>query len=422
VIDRRENCIVGSEQFMSSASAGRAVFRFRNFRFYVTARFLWGLAMQIQTVAVAWYVYDLTRDALSLGLIGLATFMPTVPLSLITGAVADRYDRRRILYVGYAIMALGAAALCVLAWQAVVWPVYVVVIFIGAARSFSNPAGQALVAATVPDEEYSSATAWTNSIIQTATVAGPAIGGLLYPLGPVVPFVVAFVCFLVATFCAWRISPPQKKLGGKPPVTWSMLVAGYRFIWGRPAILGSISLDLAAVLLGGATALLPIFASEVFHTGPWGLGVLRSMPAVGSIIAALFLAHYPMTRGVGRTMFISVVIYGLATIGFGLSTSIWPAMFCLMVLGGADVVSVVIRQSIIQIDTPDEMRGRVIAVHTIMTGTSNNLGDFESGALAHFIGAAPAVLVGGAGAVAASLIWMRLFPQLWARETFTQAK
>ena len=176
------------------------------------------------------------------------------------------------------------------------------------------------------------------------------------------------------------------------------------------------------MLLGGATALLPIFANEVFHTGSWGLGVLRSMPAVGSIIAALFLAHYPMQRGVGRTLFYSVMIYGLATIGFGLSTSIWPAMLCLMVLGGADVVSVVIRQSIIQIDTPDEMRGRVIAVHTIMTGTSNNLGEFESGTLAHFIGAAPAVIVGGAGAVCASLVWMRLFPQLWARETFTQAK
>jgi len=407
---------------MSSAKAGRAIFRFPNFRFYVTARFLWGLAMQIQTVAVAWYIYDVTRDAFALGLIGLATFLPTVPLSLITGAVADRYDRRLILIIGYVIITMCAAALCVLAWHGLVWPVYGVVIVIGAARSFSNPAGQALVAATVPEEEYATATAWTNSIIQTATVAGPAIGGLLFPLGPVAPFAVGLVCFIVATFCAWRISPPEKKQGGKPPVTWSMLVAGYRFIWGRPAILGSISLDLAAVLLGGATALLPIFANEVFHTGSWGLGVLRSMPAVGSIIAALFLAHYPMQRGVGRTMFISVIFYGLATIGFGLSTSIWPAMLCLMVLGGADVVSVVIRQSIIQIDTPDEMRGRVIAVHTIMTGTSNNLGDFESGTLAHFIGAAPAVIVGGAGAVCASLVWMRLFPQLWARETFTQAK
>ena len=407
---------------MTKASAGRAVFRFQNFRYYVMARFLWGLAMQIQTVAVSWYVYDLTRDPLALGLIGLATFLPTVPLSLITGAVADRYDRRRILYIGYGLIACGAAALCALASVRLVWPLYFVVIFVGAARSFSNPAGQALVAATVPDEEYASATAWTNSIIQTATVAGPALGGLLFPLGAIVPFAVALACFAVATFCAWRISPSQKKLGGKPPVTWSMLVAGYRFIWSRSAILGAITLDLAAVLLGGATALLPIYANEVFHTGSWGLGLLRSMPAVGSIAAALVLAHRPMTRGVGRTMFVAVIVYGLATIGVGLSTSIWPAMLCLMTLGAADVVSVVIRQSIIQIDTPDEMRGRVIAVHNIMTGTSNNLGDFESGALAHFIGAPPTVIVGGLGAVAASLLWIRFFPQLWARESFTQAK
>ena len=407
---------------MSSARAGRAIFRFPNFRFYVTARFLWGLAMQIQTVAVAWYIYDVTRDAFALGLIGLATFLPTVPLSLITGAVADRYDRRLILIIGYAIIALGAAALCVLAWHGLVWLVYGVVICIGAARSFSNPAGQALVAATVPDEEYASATAWTNSIIQTSTVVGPALGGLLFPLGASVPFVVALVLFIIATFCAWRLDPPTKKLASKPPVTLSVLLAGYRFIWASPAILGSISLDLAAVLLGGATALLPIFASEVFHTGSWGLGLLRSMPAIGSIAAALTLAHFPLTRGVGRTMFMAVIVYGLATIGFGLSTSIWPAMLCLMVLGAADVVSVVIRQSIIQIETPDEMRGRVIAVHNIMTGTSNNLGDFESGVLAHFVGAPPAVLIGGAGAVCAGLLWMRLFPQLLARESFTQAK
>ncbi len=407
---------------MTKATAGRAVFRFQNFRYYLAARFLWGLAMQIQTVAVAWYVYEVTRDPLALGLIGLATFLPTVPLSLVTGAVADRYDRRRILYIGYGLIACGAAALCGVAAAGLVWPLYLVVVFVGAARSFSNPAGQALVAATVPDEEYSSATAWTNSIIQTATVVGPAIGGLLFPLGAMVPFAVALVCFVVATFCAWRIVPSQKKLGGKPPVTWSMLLAGYQFIWGRPAILGAITLDLAAVLLGGATALLPIYASEVFHTGSWGLGLLRSMPAVGSIAAALVLAHYPMTRAVGRTMFVAVIVYGLATIGFGLSTSIWPAMLCLMILGAADVVSVVIRQSIIQIETPDEMRGRVIAVHNIMTGTSNNLGDFESGALARLIGAEPAVILGGVGAVGAGLLWIRFFPQLWARETFIQAK
>ena len=407
---------------MTEAKAGRAVFRFRNFRYYVTARFLWGLAMQMQTVAVAWYVYDITRDAFALGLIGLATFVPAVPLSLFTGAAADRYDRRTILYVSYGVVALCALALCVLAWSRLLWPIYGVVIFLGAARSFANPAGQALVAATVPDEEYASAMGWTNSIIQTSTVVGPALGGLLFPLGPIVPFSASLVLFIISTYCAWRLDPPTKKLASKPPVTIAMLLAGYRFIWASPAILGAISLDLAAVLLGGATALLPIYASEVFHTGSWGLGLLRSMPAVGSIIAGLVLAHYTMKRGVGRTMFYSVIVYGLATIGFGLSTSIWPAMACLMILGAADVVSVVIRQSIIQIDTPDEMRGRVIAVHTIMTGTSNNLGDFESGALASWIGAVPAVVVGGVGAVCASVIWMRLFPQLWARETFTQAK
>jgi MFS family permease len=272
---------------MSSAKAGRAIFRFPNFRFYVTARFLWGLAMQIQTVAVAWYIYDVTRDAFALGLIGLATFLPTVPLALITGAVADRYDRRRILIIGYGVMAVGGVALCLCAWLAVLWPIYLVVTVVGAARSFSNPAGQALVAATVPDEEFSSATAWTNSIIQTATVVGPALGGLLFPLGVMVPFAVALVCFIVATYCAWRIVPSQKKLGGKPPITLSMLLAGYRFIWGRSAILGAITLDLAAVLLGGATALLPIYANEVFHTGSWGLGRLRSMPAETRSSAAM---------------------------------------------------------------------------------------------------------------------------------------
>ena len=401
------------------ANPGRAIFRFRDFRFYVSARFLWGLAMQMQTVAVAWLVYDLTRDPFALGLIGFATFIPTVPLSLVTGATADRYDRRLILITGYSVITLGALALCFVAQQGIVWAVYVIVICIGAARSFSNPAGQALMASTVPDGEYATANAWSNSIIQTATVIGPALGGLLYPLGTIVPFVVAFGFFLVASICAWCISPRPQKSGRKPPVSWSMLVAGYRFIWGHPVILGAVTLDLAAVLLGGATALLPIFANEVFHTGPWGLGLLRSMPAVGSILTALVLAHYPLSRAVGRTMFICVFVYGLATIGFGLSSSIWPAMLCLMILGGADVTSVVIRQSIIQLETPDEMRGRVNAVHTILTGTSNNLGDCESGTLAHFIGAIPAVIVGGAGAVLAAGLWIGLFPQLRARDRFT---
>jgi MFS family permease len=403
----------------AGATGGRAVFRFRDYRLYVSGRFLWGLAIQIQNVAIAWLVYDLTRDAFALGLIGLATFLPTVPLSLITGAIADRYDRQRVLVITYGLIALGALALCITVHQGLLWPVYVIVVGVGACRSFSNPAGQALMASTVPDEEYARAAAWTNSLTQTATIMGPAVGGLLYPLGPLVPFVVAFVCFAAATLMAFQIAPRPAKGRRKEPITWSMLVAGYKFIWACPVILGAITLDLVAVLLGGATALLPIFASEIFQTGPWGLGLLRSMPAVGSIVMALVLAHYPLGGWVGRTMFICVFIYGFATIGFGLSTSIWPAMVCLAVLGAADVVSIVIRSSLIQIETPDEMRGRVIAVHTILTGTSNNLGDFESGTLATFVGAVPAVIIGGVGALVGAALWIRLFPALWTRDKLT---
>ena len=406
---------------MTATQAGRAIFRHRDFRFYSAARFLWGVALQIQTLAVAWFVYESTKDPLALGFIGLAMFLPSVPLSIVTGAVADRYDRRIIFSVGYAMTAICAGVLCFLTTQALVWPIYLVIIGVGTVRSFSNPAGQALMVSTVPPEEYPSATAWTNSINQTATVIGPALGGLLYPFGVIVPFAVALVCFAIATLCAVLITPPAKRIGGKPPVTVAMLLAGYRFIWTRPVLFGLLTLDLVAVLLGGATALLPIFASEVFHTDSTGLGLLRAMPAVGSIIAGLVLAHFPLTRGVGKLMFGSVFVYGIATAGFGLSTSIWVAMGCLVIVGAADVVSVVIRQSIIQLETPDEMRGRVIAVHTILTGTSNNLGEFESGALAHFIGAVPTVVLGGVCAASASLLWMRFFPQLRERDRITPA-
>jgi MFS family permease len=407
---------------MSDNARGLAIFRHRDFRYYSTARFLWGMALQIQTIAVAWFIYERTRDPLALGFIGLAMFLPSVPLSLVTGAVADRYDRKKIFSIGYGLTALCAAALCVLAWQGLIWPIYLVIIGIGTVRSFANPAGQALVVSTVPSAEYPAATAWTNSINQTANVIGPAIGGLLYPLGVMVPFTVALICFAVAALCALCISAPAPRVGGKPPVTWAMLLAGYRFIGTRPVILGSLTLDLVAVLMGGATALLPVFASEVFHTDSTGLGLLRAMPAIGAIIAGVALAHFPLSRRVGKLLFASVGIYGLATIGFGLSTNMYVAMAFLMVIGSADVVSVVIRQSIIQLETPDEMRGRVIAVHTILTGTSNNLGEFESGALAHFIGAVPTVVVGGVSAIVATVVWIRLFPQLWARDHIAPSK
>lgn len=395
---------------------GRAVFQSRDYCLYLSSRFLWGIASQMQNVAIAWLVYALTHDAFALGLIGLATILPALPLSLITGAVADRFDRRRIVLICYSLYTVCSALLIFTAYEGLVWPVYGLVVFAGSLRAFVNPAAQALMASTVPDEHYASAAAWFNSTTQTANIIGPAIGGLLFPLGTIVPFSVSFGCFALATLSVMRVSPRPAKGRSKAPVTWSMIVAGYHFIWSCPVVLGAITLDLVAVLLGGATALLPIYAGEIFRTGPWGLGLLRAMPAVGAIFAALILAHYPLGRRVGRSMFACVAIYGMATIGFGLSQSIWPAMVCLVVLGSADVISVVIRSSLIQIETPDAMRGRVIAVHSILTNTSNNLGDFESGTLASFVGAVPAVVTGGIGALLAVVVWIRLFPQLWERD------
>jgi MFS family permease len=267
----------------------------------------------------------------------------------------------------------------------------------------------------VPHEEFPSAVAWNNSTNQIANVAGPAVGGLLVAANTMAPFVVSTIFFTAAVFLAFVIKarPPRAE---KIRATWSVLVAGYHFIWTRPVILGAITLDLVAVLLGGATALLPVYARDIFHADAWGLGLLRSTSSVGSILAALALANYPLRAHVGLILFGCVMIYGGCTIGFGLSTRLLPAALFLFALGVADMVSVVIRQSLVQSETPNEMRGRVMAVHTIVTGTSNQLGEFESGALASFIGAVPTVVVGGACAIGAALLWMRLFPDLRWRQ------
>ena len=403
-----------------SGARGWAVFRFRDYRAFIICRFLWTLGLQVQNVAIAWLVYLVTNDPFSLGLIGLCAFIPSVPLSLVTGPAADRYDRRWIIILSCALMTVCAVALLLLVlngWLAPggMVPVYAAIILVGSARAFANPAGQALMSVLVPDEEFPSAVAWNNSTNQMASVSGPALGGLLVAFGHTIPFIVSAACFAVAMIFAYVIKarPPRAE---KIRATWSVIVAGYKFIWTRPVILGAITLDLVAVLLGGATALLPVFAKDIFMTDAWGVGVLRSMSSVGSIIAALVLANYPLRTHVGRTMFLCVIVFGLCTIGFGLSTNIVMAGAFLLVLGAVDMVSVVIRQSLIQIETPNEMRGRVMAVHTILTGTSNQLGEFESGALASLIGAVPTVIFGGVSAIVAALVWMRLFPSLRDRE------
>ena len=396
---------------------GWAAFRHRDFRLYAVGRFLGGLALQMQNVALGWFVYDLTRSALALGLVGLATFLPAVMCALVTGHVADAFDRRLVVTAANAVMALAAAGLFLLTRieHPPVAPVYALAVVIGTARAFGNPAGQAMLPTLVPRALFGNAVAWNASIWQTASVTGPAVGGLLYALGPATVFGCVALAF-ASTALLTALLTPRPGSGARTRVSWSSLSAGFGFIRSRPVILGAISLDLAAVLLGGATALLPIFAQEVLHVGPFGLGLLRAMPAAGGILMAVLLAHRPLARRAGSRMLWSVALFGLAIVGFGLSTNVLVSMACLFTAGGADMVSVYVRQTLVQGDTPDDMRGRVAAVNTVFIGASNELGEFESGVVAALIGAVPAVVVGGLGTILVAFLWSRLFPALRDRD------
>jgi MFS family permease len=371
------------------------------------------MAFQMQGVAVGWQLYDLTGSAFYLGLVGFAQFLPTFFLTLIVGAVADRYDRRRVARWCQMVEGLAAGALAFASfsgWQSKE-SILVIVFILGAARAFEGPTMQALVPLLVPTSLLPRAIAWTTSANKTAAIVGPALGGLLYAIGPTPAYGAASLLFLAAgAFMA--LIHIEHAVSRREPVSLQSLFAGMAFIRSHPVILGAISLDLFAVLLGGATALLPIYARDILATGPGGLGLLRSAPAAGAVLMSLVVARYPLQRRIGRLMFGSVVTFGVATIVFGLSRSFPLSLGALAVLGAADVVSVVIRLSLVQIETPDEMRGRVIAVNSMFTGTSNQLGDFESGMVAALFGAVPAVLIGGAGTILVVIIWMRLFPEL----------
>ncbi len=397
----------------------RAVFASRDFGLYLAARFLSALAIQMQNVAIGWLVYELTRDPFALGLVGLASFLPAVALALVTGHTADRYDRRGILVACYLVTlvtALGLLAIAVTGSRRI-GLIYGLLLVFGISRAFANPAGQALVPNLVPPEQLGNAIAWNSTAWQTATIAGPALGGLLYYLGADLAFGAAALCFLVCCLLFALIrSRPQPPPG---EMNWDTLLAGIRFIRSRPAIFGAISLDLFAVLLGGATALLPIFARDILDAGPGGLGLMRSMPAVGALLVALWLAQRPLQSRSGLRMFQGVAIFGVATIGFGLSTSLVLSCVCLFVLGAADMISVFVRSTLVQFDTPDAMRGRVAAVNSVFIGASNELGEFESGAMAAAIGTVPAVVVGGLGTLAVCGLWMRWFPELRYRDRLT---
>jgi len=358
-------------------------------------------------------MYDLTGSAWYLGLVGLAQFLPLFLLTLVAGQVADRYDRRRIasfcqLVQGLAACALAAASFS--GWQSKE-SILAIVLAAGAARAFEMPTMQALLPGLVPAPLIPRAVTGSAAALQAASIVGPAVGGVLYAMGTGTVYATSGLLFGTASLISYRIRMERAAIR-REPVSLGSVFAGIDYIRGRPEILGAISLDLFAVLLGGATALLPAYAKDILLTGPWGLGLLRSAPAVGALGMSASLTRFPLQRRVGKIMFLAVAIFSMATIVFALSTSFLLSFCALAVLGAADMISVVIRQSLVQIRTPDEMRGRVSAVNAMFIGTSNQLGEFESGATAAWFGLVPAVLIGGIGTILIVLIWMKLFPQL----------
>ncbi|HEX5867001.1 MAG TPA: MFS transporter [Beijerinckiaceae bacterium] len=402
---------------MAKTSSGRAAFQSRDFRFFCAARFAMVLGRQAQTVAVGLFVYDVTQSAWALGLAGLFTFAPSLVLGFFTGHAADAYDRRLVAALAHVAGGVSAAGLflCVSLGVEQMAPVYALAALAGAARSFANPANHALVPALVPRERLGNAVAWDQTVNQTATISGPAVGGLLYAIDPGLAFAVAAAAaFAAAVLTAAIDARPAAR--AKEKVTWRTLAAGLTFIRSNPAVLGAITLDFAAVLFGGVVALLPIFAQDILGVGPWGVGFLRSAQAVGALCTASYLAHRPLGTRSGLRLLQAVSVYGAAILAFGLSTDFLLSLACMFVVGAADMVSVFIRLTLVQIDTPDSMRGRVSAVNSLFTGASNSLGEFESGALAALIGAAPTVVIGGLASVLLSLLWSRLFPALRDRD------
>ncbi len=393
-----------------------------SFPLYWLARVLSFAAVQVLGVAVGWQIYALTGSTLQLGLIGLAQFLPMVVLFLPAGHAADRLDRRRIAQCCQAVSGAAVLLLAVGTATGRAGPgaIYVAVAVIGAARVFEQPAVSSLLPGLVSTEQFPRATALATSAGQVATILGPALGGLLYALGPAVPYALAAAALLGASLCSGLI-----RLGALPrrePATLRSVFSGITFILQRPVILGAVSLDLFAVLLGGATALLPVYARDILHTGPWGLGLLRSAPAVGALALSVLLAQRPLRRRVGHVMFAAVLVFGLATVAFAVSRSMPLTLAALLVLGAADVVSMVVRSSLVQLGTPDAMRGRVGAVNGLFVGTSNQLGEFESGSTAALLGTVPAALLGGLGTVVVAGLWMWLFPRLRQMDGFEVAE
>jgi len=390
------------------------VYRDRDFRLFLGVRVVSTLAVMIQSVAVGWQVYDMERTPLALAWVGLAEFVPMFLLTLPAGAVVDHTDQRKVLSVAFFIQALSAALLLTLSVAQVrtAWAFYAVIAVFGVARGFYGPSAQSLLAFLVPPERLPKSIALSASAFQAAVIAGPALGGFIYALGPRPTYGTCLAAFCLAGLATATLGGRRNapRTGEAGPV--ARVREGLSFVFSRPVILGAISLDLFAVLLGGAVALLPVFARDILHVGPQGLGALRSATAIGATCTALVLARYPIQRHTGKRMFAAVALFGVATIVFGLSRNMYLSMAALIVLGVADQISVFVRSSLIQLATPDAMRGRVSAVNMLFIGASNELGEFESGITAAWFGTVPAVVLGGIGTLIVVGLWMRFFPAL----------
>ncbi len=418
--------------------AGRVAFTYPNFVSYTLARFFIVVSLEMQSVAVGWQVYEITKRPIDLGYVGLAQFLPGFVLFLFAGHAADIFDRRKLLMGCYAGFGLCSALLLAISWRAPhsVHAIYVVLVLLGIFRSFNFPVSRAILPHLVPAEHFSNAVAWNASTFQIATIAGPAIGGIVYALfrGPEAVYAAAVTVSIVSSILTLRIHPlptaPAKELAerlsgrasDKDPISLRTVFAGFRFIREKKLILGSISLDMFAVLLGGAVALLPVYARTILHTGPWGLGLLRSAPGVGAALMAIVVAHRPIRRRAGLTMLLCVAAFGVFTIVFGISHSLVLSLIALFLAGAADMVSVIIRATLVQVATPDEMRGRVNAIDFLFIGVSNELGEFESGLTAQWFGTVPAVVLGGVGTLLVTAIWAWLFPELRQADQLTVAE
>ena len=403
----------------SNASNGFSVLRHRNFTLYLSARTLATLAVQMQNVAIGWQVYSMTHNLFDLGLIGLAQFAPFLLLILIAGHAADRYDRRNLIAIALAAQLLCGLTLLAftMAGLGTVWPVFAVLVLFGSARAFMGPATQAILVNLVPAESFSKAVALSSSSFHVAVILGPTLGGLFYLAGPKTVYLISSA-LLVAAVVMMCMVKSVKQPSNREPATWHTVLEGLRFVRSRPVVLGAISLDLFAVLFGGATALLPALAHDVLHVGPTGLGMLRTAPGAGAALCSIALAFFPITRRVGMWMFGGVAVFGAGTLVLGATSTFIVALVALFLMGAGDMISVYVRHLLVQYETPDAIRGRVSAVNSVFIGASNELGEFESGVTAGWMGLTRAVLFGGAATLAVTGLWAWLFPVLSRMDRF----